>query len=143
MKIRHFLRGVEHERVQKAIQAAEQGNSGDVVVYVSHHRVDDAMTAAHQVFRKRRLENAQAKNSLLIFIAPRSQKFAVVGGTALHEKVGQMWWDELSAVLARHFREDRYTEGLVAALEKSGEALRIHFPDNASDRTGQQDIVEE
>ncbi|MDB4793614.1 TPM domain-containing protein, partial [Methylacidiphilales bacterium] len=111
--------------------------------YISHRRVDDPLVAANHEFRKLHLENATTKNSLLIFLAPRAQKFAVVGGTALHEKVGQGWWEELVAILTSHFKESRYTDGLIAALEKAGHALRMHFPDDTPDRTGQKDIVEE
>ena len=67
----------------------------------------------------------------------------MVGGTALHGKVGQAWWDELSALLTLHFKEGRYTDGLVAALEEAGRVLKTHFPATTVDRTGQQDIVEE
>jgi len=66
-----------------------------------------------------------------------------VGGTALHDKVGQAWWDDFIALLTRHFKEEHYTEGLIAALDLASRALKTHFPDSAPDRTGQQDIVEE
>ncbi len=143
MKVKHFLNSVEHDRIQQAIKSAEQGTSGDIVLFISHRSVEDPLAAANDEFRKLRLENATDKNSLLIFLAPKTQKFAVVGGTALHEKVGQAWWDDLVALLASHFKESRYTEGLVAALEQAGRALKTHFPNDAPDRTGQQDIVEE
>ena len=103
----------------------------------------DPLAAANHEFRKLRLETATDKNSLLLFLAPRTQTFAVVGGTALHEKVGQAWWDDLIALLTRHFKEGRYTDGLVAVIERAGDALRTHFPATAPDRTGQRDIVEE
>lgn len=143
MKIKSFLSALEHQRLQQAIQSAEQGTSGDIVLFISHRRVADPLAAAHLEFRKLRLENATDKNSLLIFLAPKTQKFAMVGGTALHDKVGQAWWDNLSALLTRHFRENRYTDGLVAALEEAGRVLKAHFPATSPDRTGQKDIVEE
>jgi uncharacterized membrane protein len=143
MKVKHFLNKVEHERVHRAIRSAETGTSGDIVVFITHRNVKDSLTAADLEFRKLRLENASDKNSLLIFLAPKSQKFAVVGGTALYEKVGQSWWDELITVMARHFKEGRYTDGLVAAIEEAGRALKKHFPASDTDRTGQKDIVEE
>ncbi len=143
MKVKHFLSKVEHDRVQLAIRSAEKGTSGDIVLYISHRKAEDPLAAANHEFRKLRLETATDKNSLLIYLAPKSQKFAVVGGTALHEKVGQAWWDELIALLTRHFKESRYTEGLVATIEQAGHALKTHFPASSSDRTGQKDIVEE
>jgi uncharacterized membrane protein len=142
MKVKHFLNSVEHNRVHRAIQSAEKGASGNIVVFISHRNVEDPLAAANHEFRKLRLETAR-DNSLLIFLAPQSQKFAVVGGAALHKKVGQTWWDELVALLTRHFKESRYTDGLVATIEQAGHALKTHFPSSAPDRTGQRDIVEE
>ena len=143
MNVKHFLSALEHDRVHRAIRSAEEGTSGDIVLFISHRKAEDPLAVAKHEFRKLRLETATDKNSLLIFLAPKSQKFAVVGGTALHEKVGQAWWDELVALLTRHFKESRYTDGLVATIEQAGRALKTHFPASAPDRTGERDIVEE
>ena len=143
MKMKHFLNNVDHERIHQAIQSAEQGTSGDIVLFISHRKVDNPLAAANDEFKKLNLENAMDRNSLLIFLAPRTQKFAVIGGTALHDKLGHAWWNELAALLTRHFKEGRYTEGLLNALEQAGQALKAHFPDDAPDRTSQRDIVEE
>ncbi len=143
MKVKHFLNSVDHSRIHQKIRSAEEGTSGDIVLFITHRRVNDPLAAANEEFRKLHLETATDKNSLLIFLAPKTQKFAMVGGTAFHEKVGQVWWDDLILLLSRHFKEDRYTDGLVAAIEEAGHALKTHFPATAVDRTGQKDIVEE
>lgn len=143
MKVKHFLSKLEHDRVHRAIRSAEEGTSGDIVLFITHRRVADPLPAANEEFRKLRLETATDKNSLLIFLAPKSQKFAMVGGTAFHEKVGQAWWDDLIGLLTRHFKAADYTNGLIAAIHQAGQALKHHFPANATDRTGQKDIVEE
>ena len=143
MKVKHFLSALEHDRVHQAIRSAEEGASGQIVVFISHRNVKDPLAAANREFRKLRLEAATDKNSLLIFLAPKSQKFAVVGGAALHEKVGQAWWNELIALLTRHFKEGRYTDGLAATIERAGRALKAHFPAGAPDRADRRDIVEE
>lgn len=143
MNVKHFFTHLEHDRVHRAIRAAETGTSGDIVLYITHAKVEDPLAAANEQFRKLHLETVTDKNSFLIFLAPKSQKFAMVGGTALHEKVGQAWWDELVALLTLHFKANHYTEGLIATIERAGIALRKHFPASAENRTGQKDIVEE
>jgi uncharacterized membrane protein len=143
MKFKHFLNALEHERIHQAIRSAENGTSADIVLYISHRRVHDPLAAANEEFRKLKLDAAAAQNSLLIFLAPKSQTFAVVGGPTLHEKVGQGWWDEFIAILTRHFKEARYTDGILASLEQAGIVLKAHFPATSPDRTGQKDIVEE
>jgi uncharacterized membrane protein len=143
MRVKHFLSALEHQRIHEAIKSAEDGTSGDIVVYITPRHVRESLEAAHQEFLKLRLDGAKDQNSLLIFVAPKSQTFAVVGGPALHDKVGQRWWDELSELMTRHFKEARYTDGLIAAIERAGQALKTHFPSTSTDRTGQKDIVED
>ena len=143
MKTKHFLSQLEHARIHRAITEAERGTSGDLVVFITHKAAPDALAAAHQVFASRKLEKAQDDNSLLFFLAPKSQTFATIGGKALHERVGQAWWDELAGLLGSHFRDGRFTDGLVVAIERAGRALREHFPAEKVDRSGQSDIVEE
>jgi uncharacterized membrane protein len=143
VKAKHFFNQLEHDRITAAIQAAERGTSGDIVLFITHHAVRDALAAAHTVFTRRHLEKAADDNSLLLFLAPKSQTFAVVGGKALHDRVGQDWWDALIGTLTHHFKQGRFTVGLVAAIEKSGHALQRHFPAQDVDRTGQSDIVED
>jgi len=143
MKIKLFLNALEHDRIHQTIRSAEDGTSSDIVLYITRRNVSDPLAAANVEFRKLHLDAAKAQNSLLIFLAPKSQKFAVVGGPALHAKVGQAWWDNFIALLTRHFKEARYTDGILAALAQAGIALKSHFPDAAPDRTGQKDIVEE
>ena len=70
---------------------------------------------------------------------PVTQKVA----TTARSRAGQAWWDHLSALLTRHFKEGRYTDGLIAAIEDAGQKLKQHFPAQTTARTGQQDIVEE
>jgi uncharacterized membrane protein len=143
MKVKHFLNAIEHAHVHDAIRAAEAGTSGDIVVYITHKHVAEPLGAADREFRRFRLDQAADQNSFLIFLAPKSQTFAVVGGRAFHDKVGQAWWDDISALLTRHFKAGQYTEGLIAAIGRAGENLKAHFPATTTDRTGQKDIVEE
>jgi uncharacterized membrane protein len=143
VKPRHFLSKLENERIHEAIRKAETGTSGDIVVFISHKEAPDALAAAQEVFVRRHLKDAADDNSLLIFLSPVSQTFAVVGGKALHEAVGQAWWDELAGVLRTHFRTSYFTEGLVASIKMAGHALKEHFPADNVDRTGQSDLIEE
>jgi len=142
MHMRHFLKRIEHEHLHEAIQQAEKGTSGTIVVFISGQPAPDALAVAQEEFRRRGLETATRKNSLLIFLAPKSQTFAVIGGTALHEKVGQAWWDALAALLSQHFRAGDYLGGLTAAIHRAGLALRHHFPAADIDRMDEHDIID-
>jgi uncharacterized membrane protein len=143
MKVHHFLNSVDHQRVHEAIQKIEKDTSGKIVVYVSRQKVLDAMEAGHRAFRKLGLEKAGQQASFLLFLAPKARKFAVIGGTALHEKVGQLGWDALVDRISRHFRQDRFTDGLLAAVEDIGRRLKADFPPKGPSAAGGADIVED
>ena len=138
MKPGQFFNQVEHDCIHRAIQSAEKKTAGRIVLYVSRRKIDDALKEGHHLFRKLHLE----KTGLLLLVAPRTQKFSVVGGTALHEKLGQEWWDHLAETIGGHFRENRYTEGLLAAIDEAGRKFHDHFP-AAGPAEDAPDIIEE
>lgn len=144
MKTRHFINQIEKNRLVKAIQDAEQGSSGDIVLYISYKKVADPQVAAHSVFRKLSLGKTEIQNAVLIFLAPESQKLAVIGGTELYQKLTADWWKNLVAEMSTNFAQSRLTEGLLLAIEQIGIALKTHFPAHQEiDRSGQSDVVEE
>jgi uncharacterized membrane protein len=129
MRVRHFLDKVEHERIHRAVQAAEEKTSGRIVVYIARRRASDPVAEGHRLFRKLGMETEKEKAGLLFFIAPKSQMFSVVGGTALHDRLGQEWWDALAEKIGAHFKEGRFTEGLISGVEEAGRILHLHFRD--------------
>ena len=139
MRPEYFL---EHVRIHQAVQAAERGNSSRIVVYVSHRGVADPMETAHKLFKELGLETDKQKAGLLFFFAPKARKFAILGGTELRDKKGQAWWDQLANVITRHFTAGRYTEGVVAAVEEAGKAVKLHFPSGKARPAGEIDVVE-
>jgi uncharacterized membrane protein len=143
MRLRHFLKRIDHEQLHEAIAHAEKGTTGDIVVYISSKPVPDALAAANEEFRRLELETIKAKNNLLIFLAPKSQTFAVIGGTALHEKVGQVWWDKLVAHMAHYFKAGDYMGGLLEGVRHAGQVMRRHFPANGATHARQHDVIEE
>ena len=127
MKTHHFLKQVDHDRLHRAIDQAERGTSVRMVVYITHRSVSDPVDAAQAVFRKLGLEKKSQSCGFLIFLSPKSQTFAVLGGSTLHQKVGQAWWDELARVLSLHFQKGDYTEGLLTATGMAELEFRRFF----------------
>jgi uncharacterized membrane protein len=67
-----------------------------------------------------------------------------VGGAGIHEKVGDAFWLEARDAARAQFAEGRFTEGIVAAVEKLGDALALFFPKGvASDRNELSDDLSE
>jgi uncharacterized membrane protein len=131
MKLDDFLKKVDHGRIVKAIRSAEARSRGEIRVHVSHRAVDDAQAAAAREFEKLGMTATKERNGVLLYVAPKVRRFAVIGDIGIHDKGGRDLWPRLAAMLEAAFREGRYTEGLVEAIAQIGELLAQHFPRTA------------
>lgn len=122
-----FLSQVDHDAVVAAIGDAEKGTSGQVRLFLSHKKTDDAVAAARAQFERLGMAQTRHRNAILIFVAPRSRAFAVVGDSGIHAKEDGEW-AAIAAALGERFRASDFTGGLRAGIARAGEFLRAHFP---------------
>jgi uncharacterized membrane protein len=129
MRTKGFLSKLKHDRIVQAIQDAESKTSGQIRVFIQRGKVDvDPLIAAQKKFRRLAMHKTPDHNAVLIFVAPRAHKFAVVGDKAIHEKCGEAFWQRLVERMREHFRNEKFTDALVEAIEEAGQALASHFP---------------
>lgn len=129
MRTKEFLSKLEHDRIVEAIRDAESKTSGEVRVFIQRGKLDgDPLAAATKKFHKLGLHKTPERNAVLIFVAPRAHKFAVIGDKAIHEKCGEQFWQRLVEGMGEHFRNEKFSHALVEAIEKAGKALASHFP---------------
>ena len=128
MQAKSFLRALDHDRIVAAIREAEARSRGEVRVHVTHRAVDDARRAAERQFEKLGMTKTAERNGVLIFVAPASRTFAVVGDTGIHEKCGPAFWKDVAAAMEADFRAGRYTDGILKGIARAGDELAAHFP---------------
>jgi uncharacterized membrane protein len=83
------------------------------------------------------------RNGVLIFVAPRAQKFAVIGDLGVHEKCGDLFWQTLTQAMRAHFQAENFTDAVLHAIRETGELLAQHFPRRPNDRNELPNTVEE
>jgi uncharacterized membrane protein len=143
MRHRKFLSQLAHERLHAAIHDAEQGTSGEIRVMVSHKRAPDPVAAAQQAFLRLGMQQTQLRNAVLIFVAPRSHTFAVIGDEAVHARCGDDFWRELAGTITGYFKRGDFTGGLVHGISRAGQLLAEHFPRKPGDGNELPDEVVE
>ena len=145
METKSFLGALDHERIVKAIQEAEARSRGEVRVHVSQKTVTDATAAAARQFEALGMTQTAERNGVLLFVAPVSQTFAVVGDEGIHARCGPGFWKDVAAAVAEDFRAGRFTDGIVKGVARVGDALATHFPraEGATDRNELPDEVTE
>ncbi len=128
MKNQDFVRALDDERIVAAIREAEARTRAEIRVHVTHEPAEDARRAGALVFEKLGMTATAERNGVLIFLAPASRSFAVLGDAGIHERCGDDFWSSVTLAMKAHFQEDRFHDGLVAGIAAVGGELARHFP---------------
>ena len=128
MHPKKFIKQLPHDTLIAAIRDAEKMTSGEIRVLISHKSVEDPVAAAQKEFFRLGMTKSPQRNGVLIFVAPRSHKFAVIGDEGVHAKCGDDFWQELAKTLTEYFRKSEFNEGILHGVKRAGELLAEHFP---------------
>jgi uncharacterized membrane protein len=133
MKQSHFIDRLDESRIRAAIVDAEAKTTALIHVRVTKRSESDALAAAKKQFKALKLDRHPHHNAVLIYVAPKSQTFAIYADAAAHSQRGPQFWNALRDEMGSHLKESRYTEALVDAIKKAGAVLAEHFPKIAED----------
>jgi len=144
MRTKEFLSKLEHDRIVQVIREAESKTSGQIRVYIQRGKLNaDPLTAAQKKFHRLGMHKTSERNAVLIFVAPRAHKFAVVGDKAIHEKCGEEFWQRVVDVMRTHFQNEKFSHAIVEAVEEIGKLLATYFPKKSrSSNESRNEIVE-
>ena len=143
MRTKEFLSKLEHDPIVAAIREAESKTSGQIRVFIQRGKLSvDPLIAAQKKFHRLGMHKTSERNAVLIFVAPRAHKFAVVGDQAIHEKCGEQFWQRLVNGMREHFGNEKFSHALVEAIEEAGKALASHFPKRSTSSALPDEIVE-
>lgn len=134
---------IDHERVVNAVQAAERRTSGEIRVLIGRGKAEEPVPVAQAHFERLGMTKTAERNGVLIFFAPRSHTFAIVGDTAIHAKCGQDFWKLVASAMEIDFKRGAFTEGLVNGVGLVGSLLAEHFPRRTDDQNELPNRVEE
>lgn len=145
MRTREFLSKLEHDRIVEAIREAESKTSGEIRVLIQRGKLkSDPLVAAQRKFHRLGMHKSRERNAVLIFVAPRAHKFAVVGDRAIHEMSGEQLWQRIVDGMRTRFQSEKFTDALVEAIHDIGSVLASHFPKTSGDENElPDDLIEQ
>ena len=124
-----FFSPAEKNQIVAAIREAEQQTSGEIRVYIeSHCRFVDPLDRAAEIFWLLKMEHTEARNAVLVYIAIRDRQLAILGDKGIHEKVGEVFWNQEVNKIISQFRRVGYADAIVKMILDIGAALKFHFP---------------
>lgn len=122
------------KNIVEAIAQAERKTSGEIRVHVKPRCGEHPLEEARKVFRRLRMHRTKERNGVLIFVAWKSRKFAIVGDEGIHEKVGDAFWNGTCDRMAGFFSKNDLPGGIRAGVLSAGDKLKAHFPFEKNDK---------
>ncbi|KAA3634925.1 MAG: TPM domain-containing protein [Bacteroidetes bacterium] len=124
----NFFSKLEEQAIINAIRAAELNTSGEIRVHLEDKLSGSVLDVAVEVFKELKMDETQARNGVLILLAPIEKQFAIIGDEGIDAVVPANFWDEEKNLMQGFFKEGAFCKGICAAIEQIGEKLKAHFP---------------
>lgn len=140
---RSFFKAREKEEILQAIAEAEKNTSGEIRVHVESRSGIDPVARAEVVFKNLGMANTELHNGVLIYLAFKDRKFAIIGDAGIHQAVSPNFWDETKAKMEEMFRAGRFKEGVTLGIRLAGENLARYFPCLVGDVNELPDTISE
>ena len=133
MNARSFFTAADQAAIAKAIAEAELNTSGEIRVHIETSFNGDVLDQASYIFKKLGMHKTEQRNGVLVYLALKNKQFAIIGDAGINTKVPEGFWNSIKDEMAGHFRDGRFSEGLIAGITRSGEKLKEHFPHQRDD----------
>lgn len=128
-----FFTSQQQEAIKKAIVDAEHNTSGEIRIHIDDKCPGEAMQKAVDVFAVLKMHKTELRNGVLFYLAVKDKKFAILGDAGIHAVVPDNFWDSIRLEMQDNFKQEKFTEGLCAAIAKTGDQLKKHFPYKQND----------
>jgi len=128
LKTKHFFSNKEKEQIVAAIEEAEKRTSGEIRVHVESGSGKDPIIRAKEVFEKLGMVKTDLRNGVLIYLAAKERRFAIIGDQGIDKVVPANFWGDTKEEMGRLFKEGRFADGVCYGIRSAGEHLAVHFP---------------
>ena len=130
---KYFFSSEEQNSIRLAIQNAELDTSGEIRVHVENVCKGEVLDRASHVFKQLGMNKTHLRNGVLIYLAVKTRKFAIIGDSGINKVVPPDFWNEILRKMLDHFQNNSFEQGLCEAIKSVGEHLKAYFPHKKDD----------
>jgi uncharacterized membrane protein len=128
-----FFSKQEQEDIKQAILNAELDTSGEIRVHIENVCKGEVLDRAAYVFKWLKMDQTALRNGVLIYLAVKSRKFAIIGDAGINKSVPANFWDSTKHEMLNYFRNEDFVEGLIFGITQAGLHLKKYFPHKKDD----------
>lgn len=139
--VQEYFNERQEQAILSNIMDAENNTSGEIRVHVEKHCNGDPQLRAINVFRWLEMVHTDQRNAVLIYVAFKDKKFAVIGDKGINEVVPPDFWSTICATMKKHFVQEKIAEGICDGINIIGEKLKNYFPAVRGDKNELPDEI--
>ena len=132
-KTEDFLTPTEEQEIVKAIALAEKQTSGEIRVHLEEKSDLEPMERAKEVFLQLNMQQTDARNGVLFYVAVSNKKFAVIGDKGINKVVTPNFWESTKEAVINQFKTGNFKTGIIDGITEAGNQLKAHFPYQTDD----------
>ena len=140
---KQIFSSAEKQQIVAAIGKAELLTSGEIRVHLEAKCKNGPIERAVEVFHQLGMHNTEHKNAVLLYLAWRDKKFAIIVDSGINAVVPANFWDGTKEVMKGHFSRGEFLEGVLFAITEVGSHLQQYFPCSADDKNELSDEISE
>ena len=133
LKTKPFFSNQEKERIMAAIEEAEKQTSGEIRVHVEAGSGKDPIDRAKEVFEQLGMTKTELRNGVLIYLASKERRFAIIGDQGIDRLVPPGFWEGTKEQMGQFFKESRFVDGVCYGVRSVGQHLAANFPYQSGD----------
>jgi uncharacterized membrane protein len=133
MLAKDFFSKEQQENINLAIRMAELDTSGEIRIHIENVCAGEVLDRAAFVFKQLNMNQTELRNGVMIYLAVKNRKFAIIGDSGINSVVPPDFWDSIKHKMLNHFRADQFETGLCEAVKSVGEQLKTYFPRQKAD----------
>jgi len=137
----NFFTKEQKKQIRDAIARAELNTSGEIRLHVDNRCRIDVLDCAAGWFKTLKMHETELRNGVLFYLAVKDRKFAIIGDAGINAVTPENFWDNIKEEMLAHFKEDKFTEGLIRGIDMAGEQLQAHFPFQSDDKNELPDEI--
>ena len=128
-----YLSNENLKSISAKIGEIEKLTAGELVITVKEKRgwfekSKSVRTLAEKEFFDAKIADTKESTGILLFMILNAKEFCILADKLINEKVKQSVWDGIANNISQHFRQDKFCDGFLDAIEQTGKILAAHFP---------------
>jgi len=128
-----FLTDEEEALLVEEIRKQEARTSAEIRVCVTDKLIFRPQRYAWRLFDSIGMSETRERNAALIVMMPRVKKIVVIGDSALHDIVGDVYWKSAVSAMVREMHSSGPLNAIREGLQRLGDTLAIHWPRREDD----------